>query len=245
MSGMKILVGCVGWNIRKEHAPHFPQDGSHLQRYAARFPLVEINTSFYRSHKPATYERWAATVPEDFRFAVKMPREITHRRRLVDFTELLEPFLDEVGRLGVKLGPILVQLPPSLNFEATVAERFFSELRARFAGDVVCEARHATWFAPDAETLLIAFQIARVAADPAAVPHAAELPGWNGLVYYRLHGTPQVYYSNYSDEYLGVLALRISQQATEAPVWCIFDNTALGAATTNALDLQRRLLSSV
>src|SRR5256885_13730988 len=85
-----IHVGCAGWSVRADHASHFPAEGSHLQRYAGRFAAVEINTSFYRPHRPATYARWAASVPSDFRFSVKVPKEITHKRRLVDTLELLE-----------------------------------------------------------------------------------------------------------------------------------------------------------
>src|SRR6187455_1643415 len=105
-----IYVGVAGWPIPKPHAGLFPETGSHLQRYAARFNAVEINSSFYRPHRPATYARWAASVPPDFRFAVKVPREITHRRRLVEVDDLLERFPGEATHLGEKLGPLLVQL---------------------------------------------------------------------------------------------------------------------------------------
>src|SRR5690349_20087775 len=121
-----VYVGCAGWSIPKEHAGLFPAAGSHLERYAARFAAVEINSSFYRPHRPGTYARWAATVPEGFRFAVKMPREITHRRRLVGAVELLDRFLDEARALGDKLGPLLVQLPPKLTFAGDVARAFFA-----------------------------------------------------------------------------------------------------------------------
>src|SRR5262245_60578113 len=109
-----VYVGVAGWSIPKPHAAAFPKTGSHLERYARRFNAVEINSSFYRPHRPATYARWAASVPPDFQFAVKVPREITHRRRLVDVADLLDQFLDECSELGEKLGPLLVQLPPGL-----------------------------------------------------------------------------------------------------------------------------------
>ena len=96
--------------------------GSHLERYGAILNAVEINSSFYRPHRTATYERWAASVPEDFRFAVKVPKAITHERRLKDVGDLLDRFLSEVSGLGPKLGPLLVQLPPSLSFQAGIAD---------------------------------------------------------------------------------------------------------------------------
>src|SRR5205809_97187 len=117
-------VGCAGWSIPKQHAHCFPAHGTHLERYAQRFPAVELNSSFYRPHRPTTYARWAASVPENFQFAVKVPREITHTRRLVDVTEPLECFLGEVQALGAKLGPLLIQLPPSLRFTGKTAEVF-------------------------------------------------------------------------------------------------------------------------
>jgi uncharacterized protein YecE (DUF72 family) len=233
-----VHVGCAGWSIPRQYAEHFPEQGTHLERYAQRLPAVEINSSFYRPHRPATYAHWAASVPASFRFAVRVPREITHRRRLRDATEPLERFLSEIATLGPKLGPLLVQLPPSLRFDAAVVAAFFAALRARFSGSVVCESRHASWFTKEAEQVLVSAQVARAAADPALVPEAAQPGGWPGLVYYRLHGSPEMYMSSYSAAYLDMLAQTLR---AAAPIWCIFDNTALGAATVNALDLCTRL----
>ena len=89
----RIWVGTAAWNLPQAHRDAFPARGSQLERYAGRFPAVEINSSFYRPHRPATYERWAASVPDEFRFAVKMPREITHKRRLADVAEPLDSLL--------------------------------------------------------------------------------------------------------------------------------------------------------
>ncbi len=203
---------------------------------------MEINSSFYRPHRHATYARWAASVPPGFRFAVKLPREITHRRKLVAVTEPLEQFLSEVAALGDALGPLLVQLPPSLPFQAATVETFLETLRARFDRAVVCEPRHATWFTDTVDALLSRFRIARVAADPALVPLAAEPGGWMGVIYRRLHGSPRIYYSPYSTDYLETTAqlLRDAAAVTEE-AWCIFDNTALGEATHDALRLQQCL----
>ena len=236
-----VRVGCAGWSLPKEHSDRFPAEGTHLERYAARFPAVEINSSFYRPHRPATYARWAASVPEDFRFSVKVPKVATHERRLVDVDDVLDGFLAEATQLGDRLGPLLVQLPPSLSFSADIADGFFASLRDRFDGDVALEPRHASWFEPVADRLVTRYRIARVAADPAVVPAAAEPGGWDGLVYYRLHGSPKVYYSAYADEYLASLAKTLTRSARTAEVWCIFDNTAEGAATANALDVLARV----
>ena len=117
----------------------------------------------------------------------------------------------------------------------------FTALRARFEGGVVVEPRHASWFKARADKLATKFRVARVAADPAVVEGASEPGGWSGLAYYRLHGSPKVYYSAYDSEYLEAIAEKLSAAAQSAEVWCIFDNTAEGAATTNALDVLDRV----
>lgn len=234
-----IRIGCAGWSIPRAWREEFPAAGTHLQRYAARFTAVEIDSSFYRAHARSTYERWAVSTPDGFRFAVKLPRTVTHFGGLADFPSLTE-FLEQVSGLGAKLGPLLVQLPPRLALVPARAEKFFAYLRERFAGPVVCEPRHGTWFGPETEELLRAFRVARAAVDPAPVPEAAAPGGWPGLVYYRLHGSPRMYYSAYSSSYLEALAERlIAARADKAEVWCIFDNTAAGAATGNALALMK------
>ena len=215
-----------------------PVGGSHLERYARCLPAVEINSSFYRPHRPATYAKWAGAVPPGFRFAVKMPKTITHEAKLGRTGGLLDPFLAQVAALGSKLGVLLVQLPPGLRFDRAVAEDFFAGLRARHAGAVACEPRHPSWFEPDAGALLRGARVARVAADPGPVPAASFPGGWDGLVYHRLHGSPKMYYSAYPEEFITRLAAEIlDRQAAGADVWCIFDNTAAGAAMSNALAL--------
>ena len=235
-------IGCAGWAIPKAHKSEFPAEGSHLQRYAARFPAVEINSSFYQPHRPATWSRWAQSVPHDFRFSAKVPKTITHKHRLSATAVLLDTFLAEVTCLGSKLGCLLVQLPPSLAYDAPIVESFFEDFRARYQGSVVVEPRHASWFTPDIAARLSALRIGQVAADPAVVPDAAEPAGWPEIVYVRLHGSPEIYYSNYDEAYLDRLAGRMREYAARArEVWCIFDNTARYAATPNALSLLGRL----
>jgi uncharacterized protein YecE (DUF72 family) len=239
-----VRIGTAAWSVPKEHATPFPVAGSHLERYSAVLNAVEINSSFYRPHRTTTYERWAASVPESFRFAVKVPKAITHELRLKDADDLLDRFLSEVSGLGPKLGPLLVQLPPSLRFEDGVADTFLSGLRGRVEGSLVCEPRHASWFTPDVEGLLDELGIARVAADPAPLSSADKPGGWRGMSYYRLHGSPKIYYSAYSFEYLAAIAERIASDAAAAvETWCIFDNTAAFAATGDALTTRSLVLN--
>lgn len=246
LATVKPRIGVAGWAIRREHSERFAHVGTHLQRYATLFDCVEINSCFYRPHRESTYERWAASVPDGFRFAVKLPKMITHEMRLVGAGEPLAQFLTETAGLGAKRGPILVQLPPSFAFDRVAAETFFTDLRDRFDGDVVFEPRHETWFSDEVESLLRAKRIARVAADPARVPSAATPGGYEGVAYYRLHGSPRVYYSAYPAEVLTEIARAVKEKTAQGTsTWCIFDNTALGAATSDALNVKSILQGPV
>lgn len=234
-TGSTIRVGTAGWSIPQGAAASFPEGGSHLERYGGRFRCVEINSSFYRPHRRATYTKWRASVPRGFRFSVKVPRTITHEARLRDVDAPLKAFLDEVRCLEDALGPILVQLPPSLAFDPEVAERFLVVLRGLHLGDVVLEPRHLSWFGAMPDQLLTTYRIARVAADPACCPAAAVPGGSSELRYWRLHGSPKMYLSPYGER------IRSLASVLEPGDWCIFDNTAAGAAIVDALNLDGEL----
>jgi len=230
-----IYIGSAGWNIPRAYRDRFPAEGTQLARYASRLNAAEINTSFYRPHARTTYERWAAAVPVSFRFAVKVPKVITHERALMRARDPLARFLDETSALGPRLGPLLVQLPPSLAFESRRVGRFFDLLRTHHSGAVVCEPRHPTWAAIVADRMLERFRIARVAADPPRCHGLGEPGVWRGLVYYRWHGSPRPYFSAYGAADLDRLALAAASAPSD--VWCVFDNTGSGSAAGNALDL--------
>ncbi len=181
-----------------------------------------------------------------FRFAVKLPKVITHELRLVGAQAPLEQFLEETSGLGEKRGPILIQLPPSLAFDLSVVRDFLSELREQFEGDAVLEPRHETWFTEEVESLLRDFRVARVAADPARVLSAALPGGYERLAYIRLHGSPRVYYSSYPPDVLESVAESIQANVVRGiTTWCVFDNTALGFATSDALIVQALLARKV
>jgi uncharacterized protein YecE (DUF72 family) len=235
-----IRVGTAGWALEPSSRPAFPVEGSHLARYAAVFDCAEINSSFHRPHREATYARWSASVPARFRFSVKLPKAVTHERKLAACADLLDEFIAPVLALGEKLGCLLVQLPPKLEFDASLASRFLRVLRARHEGCIALEARHASWFDARADALLVRERVARVAADPPRAPADGTPGGWRGLAYHRLHGSPRMYYSSYERPWLDALASRIASQRAQE-TWCIFDNTAGRAAIGDALHLQEKL----
>ena len=175
-------------------------------------------------------------MPEDFVFAVKLPKAITHEARLIDIAAPLDRFLEEIEGLGAKRGPILIQLAPSLVFDSLIAADFFALVRNRTTGALVCEPRHQSWFTPEGEDLLASYQVARVAADPPPVASAGAPGGWPGLQYTRLHGSPQPYRSSYDVAAIEFYAARARDADIES--WTMFDNTMTGAATLNALDMR-------
>jgi uncharacterized protein YecE (DUF72 family) len=237
MSVMRI--GTAGWSIPRAVAECFPSEGSSLERYSERFSVTEINSSFHRSHRNSTWERWRDSTPEKFRFAVKLPELITHQHKLTNVGSALKDFLQEAHLLGPKLAVLLVQLPPKHVFDAVLASAFFRTLRAQTEAAIACEPRHPSWFNSEVEDFLAANQVARVAADPALCKTSGQPGGWLGLNYWRLHGSPIMYRSSYSDR-IGSLAEAMVAAGGEAK-WCIFDNTASSAATQDALALRDAL----
>jgi uncharacterized protein YecE (DUF72 family) len=232
-----IRTGTAGWSIPRFCVDSFPAGASLLARYSSVFNCVEINSSFYRPHRRSTYERWAATTPEGFLFSVKMPKEITHVLKLRAASEPLARFAEEVGGLGQKLGPILVQVPPSVPFDSEISNDFFALLRTQFSGAVVCEPRHPSWFEPTGLEVMRAYAIDPVLADPSPCPAAGIFSAKLISLYYRLHGSPRMYYSRYPETTLSELTASLA----DGNAWCIFDNTAAGAAIVDALRLKELL----
>lgn len=235
-----VRVGTAGWAIGRDDAAHFGAEGTSLARYSERFDAVEINSSFHRPHLDRTWARWRGEVPLNFLFSVKIPKEISHQRKLVDCREPLEDFARQVKHLGDKLGVLLLQLPPKLAYDPGPAEAFLAMLSGHGLANIACEPRHPSWFQPDASALFEQYRIARVAADPDVTGLGAAPGGWDGLDYWRLHGSPRVYRSSYADR-IPAIAAAVQARAGEYGTWCIFDNTASSAATGDALALKRAL----
>jgi uncharacterized protein YecE (DUF72 family) len=232
----RVRIGTAGWALPKAQRVGQSASKSVLEQYAALFDAVEINSSFYKSHRRATYQRWCANVPESFRFAVKLSRVITHELGLVRSQSETVAFMENVRGLEHKLAVLLVQLPPSRVFDQLSAGAFFKTLRQETSAHIVCEARNPSWFAGEATALFETYRVTRVAADP--VPPGCEFaaPIRPDFAYFRLHGAPRIYYSPYPVDRLQSVA---AAAAAAAETWCIFDNTAAGAAWADAITLQR------
>lgn len=234
----QIHVGIAGWNNPPEQRIKRQVGQSHLAYYAKHFDCVEINTSFYRPHRNHTYERWRDATPESFRFAVKMPRSITHECALHGARGEIARFFAGIEGLRPKLAVILVQLPPSLQFDARSVRAFFKSVPRLPGTHLVCEPRHISWFSKSADAALRQAMVSRVAVDPAR-NEGASLPGGDHqLAYFRWHGSPKMYYSSYRADQLRSLAATIDD-CRSPETWCMFDNTARYAAWVNALSIQR------
>ncbi|WP_431256935.1 DUF72 domain-containing protein [Roseateles chitinivorans] len=250
---MTVRIGTAGWSIPKAVAASFPGGGSQLARYARVLECAEINTTFTRTHRAATFERWAQETPPDFRFSVKLPQAMTHEARLKVPRAEVKAFTASLAGLGRRLAALLVQLPPSLELDTRSARAFFRSVHAGFGGAVLCEPRHPTWFSESAERLLVEERVGRVAADPARPAGAGTPGGWLGehgdgrgaIVYYRWHGSPRMYWSRYEDDWLAARAAEIARWPKGTEVWCVFDNTASGAAADDALRLQALRMQSL
>lgn len=259
-----VSIGIAGWALPRHDIDLFPpaEFGSNLARYAAVFDAVEINSSFYRPHKPATYARWAESVPARFRFAVKLPRTVTHEKRLQDIAPEIDRFVAEAGALGAKLGWVLVQAPPSLRFDPRAVQALFRRLRARLGAiashrpaegkqigaascgvSLACEARHGSWFDDEATALLREMEVIRVIADPPAGEPGPFVATHASDAYVRLHGSPLIYRSNYEAARLAQVATWLRGQQGRALI--IFDNTLSGTQVRQALQLRQKLTSSL
>jgi uncharacterized protein YecE (DUF72 family) len=231
-----VWLGTAGWNVPVACRERVGGQGSHLERYSRMLNATEINSSFYRPHRRTTYERWALATPDQFRFSVKVPKSVTHVAGLA--LPELRQFIGETAGLGEKLAVLLIQFPPTRRFNKDEAQALFEALRALSPATLVCEPRHASWFAPDVDHWFNERRIGRVVADPAPTEGAERPGGWQGIRYFRLHGSPRIYYSKYADDALCDIRRRLVTYKGTAENWCIFDNTALGAAMENALALQ-------
>jgi uncharacterized protein YecE (DUF72 family) len=239
----RIRVGLAGWSNPPAKRLQRNPDQSHLSYYAAHFGCVEINSSFYRPHQGATYARWRDETPAPFRFSVKMPRSVTHESHLKRCANEVSRFYEGIAELRSKLAVVLVQLPPSLEFNAHTVRAFFSSVPHLRGTKIVCEPRHPSWFSGAAENALQEAGVSRVAADPARCPGAEVPGGLRRFAYFRWHGSPRMYYSKYSEAQLATFAAAVAR-TNAIETWCVFDNTARHAAWDDALQFMAALRPS-
>jgi len=236
---MKVHIGTSGWNF-----PHwkgvFYSDGlkskDWLAFYSRHLHTLELNVTFYRGVKVETYRKWYETVPPGFLFSAKMSRFITHIKRLKVEKDSVDRFLYGVKALGDKLGAILIQLPPSLTFDAERVSAFFRLLDPSLRYAV--EARNESFVSDSFFSLLREHRIAWCISESAGrFPYDEAITA--DFVYLRLHGREDLYTSSYGDDELLGLREKLRTWGKEAFVY--FDNDSEGYAPRNALTLQRMM----
>jgi len=231
-----VHIGTSGWNYPHWQGFFYPEHcprGKWLEYYARHFDAVELNASFYRLPSLETFGKWRQRTPEKFLWAIKMNRYITHIRRLKNVEEAMARFYDAVSALGEKLGPILVQFPPSLIYKNSLIGNFLDLLDPSRRHAI--EVRHDSWmqdeFLDSLRRRNIAFCISDTAGRyPGRVAVTAD------FAYLRLHGSRQLYASLYTEEELRDWAEKIRDWSCET--WVFFDNDFEGNAVRNALRLR-------
>ena len=224
MKGMaqKIHVGTSGWAYDHWSEVFYPKDcpkSKWLDFYTKHFSTVELNASFYRLPKPQTFEGWSKKTPDNFLWAVKASRYITHIRRIRDVQEPLERFFSSADCLREKLGPILFQLPPNLVFDEAVLSNFCKSL----PGDhlYTLEVRHPSWAQPRVFEILGQYNISLCISDTAGrYPLIEQLTA--SFIYIRLHGSRSLYASEYTEEELRAYAAKIKGWSKDTYLY--FDN---------------------
>jgi len=241
----KVRIGTSGWHYKHWVSTFYPArtGGSKmLAYYQARFDTVELNNTFYRLPSESALENWRDSTPEDFCFAAKGSRFLTHMKKLKDPERGLERFFGAVDVLGDKLGPILFQLPPNWELDFDRLEIFLTALpkHHRYA----FEFRNPTWNVPQVCDLLARYRAAYCIFDLAGFQSPMEVT--TDLVYVRLHGPGGKYQGSYSDDALARWAKQIRKwRREERGVYVYFDNDQAGYAAHNALRLKELAENSV
>lgn len=267
----ELRVGVSGWRYGPWRGAFYPRglvQRRELEFISRQLNSVEINGSFYALQRPASYQRWYEQTPDDFVFSVKGPRFVTHMKRLRDVqAPLANFFASGVLALRHKLGPVLWQLPPRLQFRPAVLEGFLAQLpgstleaarlaelhddrldgRSLTSTDVdrpvrhAVEVRHASFAVPEFIRLLRAHEVALVTADTAGKWPLLQEPTAD-FAYLRLHGDQELYVSGYSEAALDSWAARIRGWCGAGrDVYAYFDNDVKVHAPYDAISLAARL----
>lgn len=237
--GDKPRVGTSGWSYAEWVGPFYPpgtKEGEMLRIASRVFNTLEINTSFYHVPRVNTVKRWVDQVPENFVFSAKVPRIVTHKKKLEDVGRITEAYLGVMSHLGKHLGPLLIQLPPKLGRDDYLLESYLSQLPQGYR--YVVEFRNPSWLEPGVFKLLERYSVAYCIVDEPLLPFQVEITSDIAYVRFHGHGKRPWYNYNYSDEELKDRAeklLDITGSTSETFVY--FNNHFRGRAALNALTM--------
>ncbi len=235
-----LFIGTSGWVYLHWEGIFYPEDlpsKDKLKYFSQHFKTTEINYSFYHLPRSSTYQNWYLQTPEDFLFAVKASRFITHIKRLKEVKEAWETFIENALNLKEKLGPILFQFPPSFRANETEIKKLedFLKLITKNKLRYAFEFRHKSWCDKKVYNLLKKYKVVWVIADSPSYPKAEVVTA--DFVYLRMHGSKVLFTSNYTKKELQDLAQKIKKWRKIADVYVYFNNDAMGYAIENAKEL--------
>lgn len=239
MSTISWRIGCSGFYYREWKNIFYPQglaQKNWFAFYAQHFNTLELNVTFYRFPTLSLFQKWHQTSPDDFLFAVKVPKIITHQKKLVDTQDLLHQFYNIVAEgLGEKTGPILFQLPPSFAYTEERLEMLLQQVSPHFTN--VVEFRNNSWWRPNVVAALQQQDVSFCGVSFPGLPDDVMISGTT--VYYRFHGVPKLYYSEYEETFLQKIVADIKAAPGVEKVFLLFNNTASAAALQNAKTAQQ------
>ncbi|MFL5739824.1 MAG: DUF72 domain-containing protein [Flavisolibacter sp.] len=236
----KWYIGCSGFHYKEWKDIFYPKglaQSKWFAYYSEHFNTLELNVTFYRFPQLKTLEAWNEKAPAGFIFSAKVPRSITHFKKFVDTERMVEDFYAVLKEgLKEKLGCVLFQLPPQLSYSEEKLETIIRQINPFFRN--VIEFRHESWWRPDVFEKLARYQISFSGVSFPRIVHDEPVINTD-LAYYRFHGVPRLFYSEYSEEFLQktIQSIHISEKASV--VYCYFNNTASLAALHNAKFVQK------
>lgn len=241
----RLLIGTSGWTYSSWKGIFYPDDlpsRQYLEFYSREFGSTEVNYSFYHLPRPMTYEKWAAQVPEQFIFALKASRFITHVKRLAEVEDAWTTFVQNALALGPHLGPVLLQFPPSFRSDWKKLAAFLKSAQRPATKShsirLVFEFRHESWFTEETYALLRQYNAALCLTDSPRYPRRDVLTA--DFAYLRFHGRTDLFASSYTDAEMAEEANRIRRYLRDGrDVYVYFNNDALGHAVANARTLAR------
>jgi uncharacterized protein YecE (DUF72 family) len=238
---MNVYIGTSGWAYPNWVGILYPEglpQSKFLNYYSQFFNCVEVNSTFYRVFKPSTYSNWMKAVGEDFKFIIKIPQEISHKKKLVNAIQDIEDFFENISVLKPKIAMLLLQLPPSFNTSIDIFSEVIKYMRSYYP--LAVEFRNSYGNFQDVVSVLIENDCTLVNPDsPKNIPTTYLT---NKTLYYRLHGRTSLHKSSYEDKELQEIAHSIKSQSDRIEeAFVIFNNGMLGYSIPNAMKLQKLL----
>lgn len=235
---MNAYIGCSGWSYKNWKPAFYPPTlpvKNYFNYYANCFKTVEINNTFYKFPNPQTVHTWAQQTPPDFKFSLKVSREITHIKRMSQVEILLRSFYELADILQEKLGCFLFQFPPSFKFTGENLARIIEQLDPGYKN--VLEFRHASWWHPEVIDMIQENHLIFCTVSGFSLPEKLTIT--DKIAYIRFHGDP-IYTGCYTEQELLHWAQQIKVEKVKE-LWVYFNNTMHTHAIQNAIALKHLL----